>query len=200
MELLRRTLSHSVPPLTKDIQTSARRWRLDPFLLTAVIHQESRFNPEAVSATGVRGLMQLTGDTLEQLGVKNPDDPAEVIDAGARYLDQLRGQFEQMGYAADEAMLLALASFNVGLGHVQDAIDILRHQGQAKPGWLSVRRVLPKLAELPVALKTQYGLCRGGEAVEFVDKVRYFAYAFRGLALVGPKRDELAGLRLALAD
>lgn len=200
MELLRRTLARSVPPLNKDIQRAARKWSLDPFLLTAVIHQESHFNPAAVSATGVRGLMQLTGDTLAELGVKDPDDPTEVINAGARYLDMLRGQFVQMGYGADEAMLLALASFNVGQGHVQDAIGLLRAQGQDLPSWLGVRQVLPQLATLAVAQKTQYGLCRGTEAVDFVDKVRYFAYAFRGLVLASAQGDELPGLRLALAD
>ena len=200
MELLRRTLARSVPPLDKDIQRAARKWRLDPFLLTAVIHQESHFNPAAVSATGVRGLMQLTGDTLDELGVKNPDDPSEVINAGARYLDMLRGQFVQMGYGADEAMLLALASFNVGQGHVQDAIELLRGQGQPLPSWHGVRQVLPLLATLAVAQKTQYGLCRGTEAVDFVDKVRYFAYAFRGLVLASAQGNQLPGLRLALAD
>jgi membrane-bound lytic murein transglycosylase F len=62
-----------------------------------------------------------------------------------------------------------------------------------------VRRTLPTLASLNVARNTRYGLCRGVEAVDFVDKVRYFAYAIKGLVQVGAQRDELSGLRLALA-
>jgi membrane-bound lytic murein transglycosylase F len=200
MELLRRTLADNVPPLHKTIERAARKWHLDPFLLTAVIHQESHFNPEAVSATGVRGLMQMTGDTLTQLGVQNPEDSREVIFAGARYLDMLRTQFVELGYGAEDAMLLALAAFNVGQGHVQDAIDLTRAGRTDLPSWLSVRQTLPRLEKLTVAQQTRYGLCRGAEAVDFVDKVRYFTYAIRGLVLTGSQGDELSGLRLALAD
>ena len=165
--------------------------------------QESRFDPDAVSATGVRGLMQMTGPTLAELNVKNPDDPVEIIHAGARYLDLLRGQFVKMGYNADDAMLLALASFNVGQCHVQDAIDLLRGENDKSdelPSWLGVRQALPLLADEAVARQTRYGLCRGGEAVDFVDKVRYFAFAIRGLVLASAQGDELPGFRLALAD
>ncbi|HWR04530.1 MAG TPA: transglycosylase SLT domain-containing protein [Humidesulfovibrio sp.] len=200
MELLRRTLTLNVPEYHKAIERAARKWRLDPSLLTAVIHQESRFNPGAVSVTGVRGLMQMTGATLEELGVKNPDDPAEVINAGARYLSTLRTQFTEMGYAADDAMLLALAAFNVGQGHVQDAIDLMRGDGQKLPSWLGVRQALPRLAELSVAQQTRYGLCRGAEAVDFVDKVRYFTFAIRGLVLASAQGNQLPSLRLALAN
>lgn len=203
MELLRRTLALNVPEHHKTIERAARKWRLDPYLLTAVIHQESRFDPDAVSATGVRGLMQMTGPTLAELNVKNPDDPVEIIHAGARYLDLLRGQFVKMGYNADDAMLLALASFNVGQGHVQDAIDLLRGENDKSdelPSWLGVRQALPLLADEAVARQTRYGLCRGGEAVDFVDKVRYFAFAIRGLVLASAQGDELPGFRLALAD
>lgn len=204
MELLRRTLALHVPAHTRTILRAARKWKLDPYLLMAVIHQESRFNPGAVSATGVRGLMQMTGDTLEELGVQDPGDPSEVINAGARYLDTLRTQFVQMGYGGEEAMLLALAAFNVGQGHVQDAIDLTRGKGgaaqSALPGWLGVREALPSLGSLAVAQQTRYGLCRGTEAVDFVDKVRYFAFAFRGLVLTSVQGDELSGLRLAEAD
>lgn len=200
METLRRTLALEVPPLRKTIVRAARKWHLDPSLLMAVIHQESRFNPDAVSVTGVRGLMQMTGDTLTELGVRNPDDPREVIFAGARYLDMLRSQFVERGYGPEDAMLLALASFNVGQGHVQDAIELTREDGRELPSWLSVREALPSLARTAVAQKTRYGVCRGAEAVDFVDKVRYFTYAIRGLILAGTQGNELSGLRFALAD
>jgi len=203
MEALRRTLALNVPEHHRTIERAARKWRLDPYLLTAIIHQESRFDPDAVSATGVRGLMQLTGPTLTELNVKNPDDPVEIIHAGARYLDLLRRQFVEMGYDAEDAMLLALASFNVGQGHVQDAIDLLRGENDESdelPSWFGVRQVLPLLSDADVARQTRYGLCRGAEAVEFVDKVRYFAFAIRGLVLASAQGNELPSLRLALAD
>lgn len=200
MEILRRTLALHVPEHERVIRRAAQKWGLDPFLLTAVIHQESHFDPRAVSATGVRGLMQMTTDTLEQLGVKDPGDANEVIEAGARYLYTLRGQFEELGYGKDDAMLLALAAFNVGSGHVQDAIDLVRGDEARLPSWFGVRQALPLLADLGVAGQTRHGLCRGSEAVDFVDKVRYFAFAIKGLVLAAPKGDQLSGLRLALAD
>jgi len=203
MAVLRRTLALNVPEHRKTIERAARKWGLDPFLLTAVIHQESRFDPDAVSATGVRGLMQMTGSTLAELNVKDPGDAAEVINAGARYLDLLRRQFADMGYDNEDAMLLALAAFNVGQGHVQDAIDLLRsdeYSDDELPSWFGVRQALPLLANAEVAQKTRYGLCRGSEAVEFVDKVRYFTFAIRGLVLASAEGNELSGLRLALAD
>lgn len=200
MELLRRTLVSNATPLAPVIRKASHRFKLDPFLLMAVIHQESHFNPNAVSPTGVRGLMQLTNATLEFLEVQNPEDHAEVISAGARYLAGLRSDFLEMGYGPDDAQWLALASFNVGQGHVQDAIDLARAGGLTRPGWLSVRSVLPTLNRLEVAQQTKYGLCRGFEAVDFVDKVRYFSYAIKGLVFSsGAQGDELAGLHLSLA-
>jgi len=199
MELLRRTLALYVPPHAGEIARAAHKWSLDPMLLTAVIHQESRFDPRAVSATGVRGLMQMTSVTLERLGVQDPGNAGEVIFAGARYLDMLRSYFMDLGYGREEALLLALAAFNVGQGHVEDAIELARDGKPGLPGWLAVRHALPRLADMDVAKDTHHGLCRGSEAVDFVDKVRYFAYAIKGLVQVGAQRDELSGLRLALA-
>ncbi|MDP3426374.1 MAG: transglycosylase SLT domain-containing protein [Humidesulfovibrio sp.] len=199
MEMLRRTLALYVPPHAGTIAKASRRWKLDPFVLTAVIHQESRFDPDAVSITGVHGLMQLTGVTRERLGVDDQSDDAQVITAGARYLDMLREYFIDLGYGREDAMLLGLAAFNVGQGHVEDAIKIAQAGRSTLPAWTAVRRVLPTLADMDVAKDTRYGLCRGFEAVEFVDKVRYFAYAIKGLIQIGPQRDQLSGLRLALA-
>lgn len=200
MELLRRTLTQNAQPLAPAIRKAARKWKIDPFILMAVIHQESHFNPNAVSATGVRGLMQMTSTTLEHLDVQNPEDNAEVIAAGARYLAILREGFAEMGYGEDDAQYLALAAFNVGQGHVLDAISLARGENAMLPDWLRVRGTLPKLADVEIARKTRYGLCRGFEAVDFVDKVRYFSYAIKGLVVSGGTQgDKLPGLHLALA-
>ncbi len=202
MDLLRQTLEKNAPPLAGAIRKAAARNKVDPFLLMAIIHQESHFNPAAVSATGVRGLMQMTSTTLEHLGVKNPDDQAEVVVAGARYLADLRQGYADMGYGPEDAQMLGLAAFNVGQGHVSDAIELVREEGGPPPGWRDVRQALPLLTRPEIAAATRYGLCRGYEAVDFVDKVRYFAFAIKGLVLgpgaPGPQNEKLAGLGLAL--
>ena len=97
--------------LTSLIQSAAAKYNLDPALLRAVILQESGGNPAAVSAKGAQGLMQLMPATASSLGVTDPLDPAQNLDAGARYLAGLLNQ-----YGGDTS--LALAAYNAGPGAV----------------------------------------------------------------------------------
>lgn len=80
---------------------------VSPALVKAVIHAESSFDPGAISPRGAQGLMQLMPDTAESLGVDDPFDPWQNIDAGTRYLGLLVSQ-----YPGDLAM--ALAAYNAG--------------------------------------------------------------------------------------
>jgi len=94
----------SIAPL---VNASARRYRLDPKLVHAVIRAESAYNPRAVSAKGAIGLMQLMPATARELSVGDPFDPAANIDGGSNYLRRMLDRF-------NGSLELALAGYNAG--------------------------------------------------------------------------------------
>jgi soluble lytic murein transglycosylase-like protein len=96
----------------------AAKYDLSPTLLEAVVWQESRWRPGAVSPAGARGLAQLMPGTARQMGV-NPDDPSANLEGGARYL---RMQLDAFGGDLEKA----LAAYNAGPGRVQAAGGIPR--------------------------------------------------------------------------
>jgi soluble lytic murein transglycosylase-like protein len=102
----------SASPFQSEIDAAAARNNLDPSLLASVIAQESGFDPNATSTAGAQGLMQLMPSTAASLGVTNPFDPTQSIDAGARYL---RGQIDRFGGDVS----LGLAAYNAGAGAVE---------------------------------------------------------------------------------
>jgi soluble lytic murein transglycosylase-like protein len=97
--------------VSSAIANAAKRNELDPALLSAVIRQESGFAPRAVSSAGAMGLMQLMPETARELGVRDPFDPEQNVDAGAKYL---RGLIDRYHGRLD----LALAAYNAGPGAV----------------------------------------------------------------------------------
>ncbi len=98
------------------IQAACRRHALDPALVKAVIHAESRFDPQAVSPKGAVGLMQIDPITARALGIKDPFDPKLNIEGGVRYLKELLNTFEGN-------QRLALAAYNAG------PTQVYRHNG-----------------------------------------------------------------------
>jgi soluble lytic murein transglycosylase-like protein len=101
----------NIAPILLD---AAQREGLAPKLLTAVIQQESAFRPCAVSQKGAQGLMQLMPDISTQFGVKDPFDPKQNIDAGAKYLKELIGRYSGN-------LAVALGAYNAGPAKVDEA-------------------------------------------------------------------------------
>ncbi|MGE5087800.1 MAG: membrane-bound lytic murein transglycosylase MltF [Candidatus Levyibacteriota bacterium] len=147
--------------------TSGIEWRL----LAAVAYQESQWDPLATSETGVRGLMQLTEDTARTLGVADRLDPRASAIAAARYIADLKSRLPAR-IAEPDRTWLALAAFNIGIGHLEDA-RILAQRNKLNPDlWSDVRKMLPLLADPKYYIAAKNGYARGGMPVAFVSRVR----------------------------
>lgn len=151
-------------------------WRL----LAAIAYQESQWDPRAVSPTGVRGIMMLTVETADRMEVENRLDPKQSILGGARYINLLRDGIPDRIPEPDRTWL-ALAAYNIGLGHLQDARRLTQKLGKDPDKWKDVRDVLPLIARANYASKLRYGYARGGEARQLVENVRLYYDMLRRL-------------------
>lgn len=168
-----RQIRDRLPQLRPWFEQAALETGLDWRLLAAVGYQESHWDPEATSRTGVRGVMMLTRRTARQLGVEDRLDPAQSIDGGARYLlsmiDRIPDRIE-----FPDRLWLALAAYNIGFGHLEDARVLTERRGGNPDSWLDVRDNLPLLTQERWYRQTRFGYARGYEPVHFVENVRTF--------------------------
>jgi membrane-bound lytic murein transglycosylase F len=162
-----------LPKLKPFFQEAEEASGVDWRLLAAIGYQESHWDASATSPTGVRGLMMLTDDTADRLQVKNRLDPRDSILGGAKYFALVR---ESLPGRIDEPdrTFLALAAYNIGLGHLEDA-RILAQRAKLNPDkWQDIRQVLNQLAEPDVFTTLKQGYARGFEAIQFVDNIRNY--------------------------
>lgn len=146
---------------------------VDWSLLAAVSYQESHWNPRAKSPTGVRGMMMLTLDTAKYIGITNRLDAKQSIQGGAKYLSELIKRLPD-SIAEDEKVWFALASYNIGYGHLMDARRITKMKKQNPNAWSDVKDNLPLLHEKQWYKKTRYGYARGREAQQYVNNIRQY--------------------------
>ena len=159
-------------PLYKDwfveaAAQSSQDWRL----LAAIGYQESKWNPSAASSSGAKGLMQLTGVTATETKVTNLSDAKQSIFGGARYFRQL---YEKIPWhiPQPDRTWFALAAYNIGYGHLEDARVLAQKAGRDPDSWKSVREFLPLLEQERWYTQTENGFARGREPVRYVDNVR----------------------------
>lgn len=146
---------------------------LDWRFIAAVAYQESHWDPDAISPTGVRGLMMLTLNTAAGLGIDDRTDPASSVDGGTRYLLDLRERLPERIPEPDRTWM-TLAAYNVGLGHLHDARRLAEAGGDDPDRWLDVMQWLPRLAEAEWHERTRYGYARGWEPVVYVQNIRSY--------------------------
>lgn len=170
---LRQRLKSRYPDYSDQIEAAARQYDLPVAFLAAQAYQESHWDPDAVSPTGVRGIMMLTLPTAERVGVDNRLDPRQSIFGGAKYMRELLDRLPE-DIHGDDRYWFALTAYNLGLGHLYDARTLAERRGLDKNRWRDVRSVLPDLARRDVSRTLKYGFARGHEAVRYVRRVRNY--------------------------
>ena len=154
-------------------EEAGAQWGVDWRLLAAIGYQESHWRANAVSPTGVRGIMMLTEATADYLGIDDRTDPRNSIFGGAQYFAR---QMERVADSVGEPdrTWMALASYNVGFNHVKDARLIVEWQGGNPDSWIDLRKALPLKAQRKWYSKLPYGYARGWEPVLYVQNIRAY--------------------------
>jgi peptidoglycan lytic transglycosylase F len=166
-------VAERLPRYRAWFEEAAAQAGLDWRLLAAVGYQESKWDPRAVSDEGAAGLMMLTADTAQEMGIKDRTDPQQSIFAGARYLAQVRQMIPDR-IAEPDRTWLTIAAYNVGFGHLEDARIIAQALGKDPDSWTEVREELPLLAQGRWYARAKRGYARGWEPVQFVDRIQRF--------------------------
>lgn len=168
-----RHVESRLPRYRPMFEKAGKEWGIDWRLLAAMGYQESHWRAQAVSPTGVRGLMMLTQDTADYLGVDDRVDPRNSIFGGAEYLAL---QMARISDTVDEPdrTWFALAAYNVGLNHVRDAQRIVKWQDGNPDTWVDLSQALPLLAQRDWYTKLPFGYARGWEPVLYVNNIRAY--------------------------
>jgi len=165
-------LQTRLPRYQGFIKYYAEKYGFDWKLIAAVVYQESHFNPRARSYTGVRGLMQVTLDTAQEVGISNRLDPEQSIRGGVKYLDKLYSRWDEI--QGRDRLYFALASYNIGYGHVRDAQKIAQEKGLDPKKWSSLKKTLPLLRIKKYYKNTKYGYARGTEPVRYIRHIKTY--------------------------
>lgn len=155
--------------------------RYNYLLLSSLVYQESHFNPMARSWVGAGGLMQLMPETAKRYGVTNVNDPEQNIRAGVKYLMWIDGRLVKYVPNSRERIKFALAAYNIGLGHIMDAIRLAEKQGMKTDVWdanVEVALLQKANAQFYSDEVVKHGYCRGTETINYVRNImdRYANY------------------------
>lgn len=166
-------------PFDHWIREHAGRHEFDWLLIASQIYQESRFAPEVIAHDGGLGLMQLMPCTAEEMGCGVPLEPEPNIRAGTGYLGKL---YRRLGddIGPRDRLCFALAAYNGGYGHLEDARLLAKQQGLNPNRWQgNVEKAYQLLTRKKYYAKAKYGACRSDIIVRYVNEVmaRYLEYS-----------------------
>ena len=158
-----KTLTEKLPDYQSSFKEQARTYNHDWELLVAMGYQESHLDADAVSPTGVRGLMMLTNNTAKAMGVSDRIDPYQSIGGGARYLEQMKADFSDV--PKTDRIWFALAAYNMGPNAVKSIQRKLRAQDINDKSWANIYAYLAD---------NRASNSRYGQAMHYVSNIRSY--------------------------
>jgi membrane-bound lytic murein transglycosylase F len=163
-----------LPPLRTPFENAARDTGFNWRLLAALAYQESRWRPTAVSPRGAQGVMMLMPKTAKKMGVTDVFAVDENILGGARYLLYMKERVPNRIGDPDRTWL-AMAAYNIGIGHLEDARIVTQIRKKNPDRWADVRANLPRLSDSRWHSHIKHGYANGAETAQFVERVSQFA-------------------------
>ncbi|MCD6293258.1 MAG: membrane-bound lytic murein transglycosylase MltF [Deltaproteobacteria bacterium] len=173
IKIFSRRIKTLLPAYQPIFEKYGEKFSVSWTLLAAKAYQESHWNPLATSPTGVRGIMMLTTTTAQQLGVKDRLDVEESIRGGAHYFRQLLDRLPG-SYPENDRRNVAMAAYNVGMGHIYDARQLARQLNKNPDRWSTLKETLPLLSQEKYYKKLKHGYARGNEPVRYVKRINNY--------------------------
>ena len=170
IKIFTRRINTRLPEIQAFFKKYAEQNDIPWTLLAAKAYQESHWDPDAVSPTGVKGIMMLTWTTAKSLGISNREDPEQSIKGGAYYFGQLLYRVPK-SIPEKQRSAFAMAAYNIGMGHIYDARKLARKLGKDPDSWKDIKSVLPLLSRKKYYKTLQHGYARGYEPVRYVDRI-----------------------------
>lgn len=167
----RHAMETRYPELRDTFIRASEQTGFNPLLLASIAYQESHWKADAISPTGVRGIMMLTEDAAAEVGVDDRTDAEQSILGGAAYLKKVLAKIPQRITEPDRTWF-ALAAYNIGYGHLEDARILTQKAGKNPDLWQDVQAFLPLLEDEQYHAQTKYGFARGSEPVTYVANIR----------------------------
>lgn len=165
-----RDIAQRLPQYQSLFEKNAKKHGMDWRLLAAIAYQESRWQPGAISPTGVQGIMMLTYDTAAHMGVEDRTNVPQSIRGGAAYYQQILKALPDSVQEPDRTWM-ALAAYNMGPAHIDRARVHAFKAGDNGDKWLTVSQHLRLMAK---EARSRGRNIPVGQALHYVQQVRRY--------------------------
>lgn len=168
-----RDIKEVLPAYRDYFEEAGAKFDIDWQLLAAMSYQESHWKVDAISPTGVEGIMMLTNKTAAELNIEDRTDPYSSILGGAEYFAGIHNRLPDSLTNTDR-LWVAVAAYNIGIGHIYDVRRLLKRQGKNADSWQQIEKHLPLLSDPKIYETLKYGYARGNEPVNYVRNIKLY--------------------------